>query len=307
MRLLRFSFYIAIAAIPMTLPAPVSLPSHLIRLHASDGAQIAVSLHGGHLCSWRSADGIERLFLSRRSAWQDGVAIRGGMPVIFPQFANQGPMTKHGFARDLPWTLLASEVDATGAGVMRLGLTDSAQTSALAGQFSLELVLRFSGSQLISTLQVTNTGTTGFSFTAALHTYLQTPVASTRIGGLHGHRYRDSIDQARSKIEMQAALQITQEIDRIYTQVTAPVTLTSDTGRLDIGQTGFEDVVVWNPWIDKAASLSDMQPSEYQEFVCIEAALIEQPCTLAPGQTWQGQQTLLASTTPFTPVQETTP
>ena len=33
-------------------------------------------------------------------------AVRVGKPVLFPQFADRGPLKKHGFARDLPWQLV---------------------------------------------------------------------------------------------------------------------------------------------------------------------------------------------------------
>jgi glucose-6-phosphate 1-epimerase len=31
---------------------------------------------------------------------------RGGIPLVFPQFGNSGKLQKHGFARNVPWTLL---------------------------------------------------------------------------------------------------------------------------------------------------------------------------------------------------------
>lgn len=35
---------------------------------------------------------------------------------------------------------------------------------------------------------------------------------------------------------------------------------------------GFEDVVVWNPWIEKAAKTKDFGNEEYKIMMCLEAA-----------------------------------
>lgn len=37
-------------------------------------------------------------------------------------------------------------------------------------------------------------------------------------------------------------------------------------------KSGFADVVVWNPWIDKAANTKDFGDDEYKVMVCLEAA-----------------------------------
>ena len=78
-----------------------------VRLEA-EGAIALVALHGAHLLSWSTADGRERLFLSERAVFDGRTAIRGGIPVIFPQFAERGSLVKHGFARILPWTFRGS-------------------------------------------------------------------------------------------------------------------------------------------------------------------------------------------------------
>ncbi|EGF30363.1 Aldose 1-epimerase [Oxalobacteraceae bacterium IMCC9480] len=281
----------------MTLPATPDLPSRLTTLDAPDGSRIAVSLHGGHLCAWRSADGIERLFLSERTRWDDvsaGIAsIRGGIPVVFPQFSGMGLLPKHGVVRTVPWTLLEASPE---AGLMRLGVTDSAATAQFDGQFALELQLRFSGLQLSVELIITNTGERPFDFTAALHTYLRAPVDAARITGLHGRPYLDCTVEPRTMVvDDDTALAITQEVDRIYAALATPVTLTGAAGALAISQDGFEDVVVWNPWADKAAALPDLMPHDERHFLCIEAALIDHPHTLQPGQSWQGRQQLCAT------------
>ena len=275
----------------------MTLPSHLTTLQTPDGARIAVSLHGGHLCAWRSADGIERLFLSERTRWDDvitGIAsIRGGIPIVFPQFSGMGPLPKHGLVRTLPWTLLEATPE---TGLMRLSVTDSAATAQFDGRFALELQLRFSGLQLTVDLIITNTGEQSFVFTAALHTYLAAPVDAIRIDGLQGQPYLDCTVEPRTPCAgAGSALTITQEVDRIYAALLTPVTLTGTTTALAVSQSGFEDVVVWNPWDEKAAALPDLMPHDERQFVCIEAALIDHPHTLLPGQTWQGHQQLCAT------------
>ena len=77
----------------------------VVQLTAPDGASATIALHGGHVLSWKPTGGAEQLYLSPRSEYVPGKAIRGGVPVCFPQFAERGPLPKHGFARTLPWEL----------------------------------------------------------------------------------------------------------------------------------------------------------------------------------------------------------
>lgn len=275
----------------MTSPT-TTLPAHLLTLHSADGAQISVSRFGGHLCSWRGPAGDERLFMSRQSRWDDRTALRGGVPVIFPQFADFGTLPRHGFARLQNWELRESRALENGSALMRLALNDSDATQALAGQFRIELTITFSDQALYLTLQVHNTGTIGFSFTAALHTYLRCAIDRSAIEGLHGHRYLDSTRQREAADDLAAKLMISGEIDRIYPALFTPVHLQQGTHRIEVTQRGFEDLVIWNPGAEKAAALVDLDADEYRQFVCIEAALIDRPCTLLPKQIWQGEQYL---------------
>src|ERR1700733_5543530 len=46
-------------------------------------------LHGAHVTSWQPAGGDEVLFLNSQSRWEDGRAIRGGVPICFPWFGGK--------------------------------------------------------------------------------------------------------------------------------------------------------------------------------------------------------------------------
>jgi glucose-6-phosphate 1-epimerase len=265
-----------------------------LRLLAPDGATAVVLLHGAQVVSWQPAGGGERLFLSERCRFGAGAAVRGGMPVIFPQFGTRGALPRHGFVRTVPWTTSRAETGADDA-LAVLQLTDDESTRAVwPHAFALELTVCVRAGRLDVELAATNTGEAAFEFTAALHTYLAVAdVEAARLTGLEGCRYDDCVDAAEG-VEQGGALRVGGEIDRIYRDVRAPLRLDGPGASLRIEAANFPDVVVWNPGRDKAAALADLAPEEFRRFLCVEAACVGRPLRLDSGAHWWGRQTLLA-------------
>lgn len=270
-----------------------------ISLRAADGAQAVLLLHGAHLVSWRPAGeeggpGDERLFLSERAVFAAGHAVRGGVPVIFPQFERRGSLPRHGLARTRNWTVVAMQADADHAMAV-LRLTDDASTREhWPYAFAAELTVSVAGARLDIELAAENLGQQAFSFTAALHTYLRVDdIAQARLSGLSGLSYLDSVTGAEH-IETAPAVAAEGEIDRIYFHAAQALTLRDATHALSIHNQQFEDVVVWNPGPDKCAALADMPGEGWREMLCVEAAHVGHPVTLAPGETWCGRQNLIA-------------
>jgi glucose-6-phosphate 1-epimerase len=89
-------------------------------------------LHGAHVLTWVSG-GQERLYLSPQSTMDGQAAMRGGVPVCFPQFNQRGPMAdrlpKHGFARNVAWQADAPVLTHDSAQLC-LHLQDNARTRA---------------------------------------------------------------------------------------------------------------------------------------------------------------------------------
>ncbi|MEG2031868.1 MAG: D-hexose-6-phosphate mutarotase [Janthinobacterium sp.] len=267
------------------------LPAMTIR--AADGAQATVTLYGGHLVSWRTSDGQERLFCSRDSALDGSRAIRGGVPVIFPQFGARGTGMRHGFARVATWQL-ESTGDADGAAWAQFILHHTDLPEAIAASwpwaFTLRLRVAVQGQSLELQLSVHNTGEQAFPFSAALHSYFAIDqLSEARVGGLQRVRYSDETPQ--DALQAEEWLQFADKLDRIYYQLPGALTLQSGGHTLRLEQQGFTDAVVWNPGAQDAAALPDLGDDEYQRFICIEPALI-QPDLLAAGAEWTGRQHL---------------
>ncbi len=264
-----------------------------LRLEGPQGAQATFGLHGAQLLSWTpSACATERLFLSGASRYGDGQSIRGGIPVIFPQFANRGPLPKHGLARTRSWTLLGQA-----PACARLELRDDVYTRAMWPQaFRLLLDVALSERALTVSLRVENPGHSAFEFTAALHTYLRVAdIAQVRLHGLGGGLYLDATRDFAACRQDEAELRFGPELDRVYPD--APRELRVDDGqcRTLVHSDGFADAVIWNPGATKAAALDDMEPGGERRMLCVEAAQVQRAIRLAPGEYWQGSQTLIAA------------
>ena len=263
-----------------------------VRLSADDGASAVIVLQGAHVVSWIPVGGTEWLYVSPRSPFRAGQPIRGGVPLVFPQFATYGPLPQHGFARTQTWRVAAE------SGGVSFRLDSSAETRALwPHDFAAELAVDIGGQRLGLALQVRNTGARDFSFTAALHTYLSvSDIAAIRLDGLAGGAYRDRANNDAPGRETSASMTVTQEVDRVYTDISAPLLRLTDKGRaLDISQSGFRDCVIWNPGPQRTANMPDMPPDGYRRMLAVEAATVARPVTLAPGAAWQGVQSLRQS------------
>jgi glucose-6-phosphate 1-epimerase len=259
-----------------------------IRINAADGAQAVVTLFGAHVVSWTPAGAKEQLFCSTRSALDGSKAIRGGIPVIFPQFGERGNGMRHGFARLSHWHLVRSGAE-DGAGFAEFGLSSGDKLGApWPHEFSLLLRVAVQADTLDLTFRVRNTGQTALAFSAALHTYhAVADIASAEVDGLQQLAYLDQTSPAQVEGEQtEHMLACTGVLDRIYSGVPGEIRLRDGARELLLSQEGFDDAVVWNP--GPSASLSDMDDEDAQRFVCIEPALIA-PYELPAGGEWLGR------------------
>ncbi len=266
-----------------------------LRLNGPRGASAIVAKLGGQVLSWKTPDGRERLFLSDNAVFDGSVAIRGGVPVCWPQFANLGELPKHGFVRTREWTVAAERAGDDYA-LVTMAISDDEATRALwPHPFRLELTLMLEADRIDLELCVVNTGEADFEFTGALHTYLRTvQVEDVLLEGLYGHSYRDAVKSDEIIRDSGTALAIEAETDRVYRDIRRPQLLQAGNLSLGIQTQDFPDLVVWNPWVEKCATLPDMPADGWRHMLCIEAAVVEAPVSVPAGEEWYGRQTLVA-------------
>lgn len=261
------------------------------------GNHYAVLDAGAQVLAWTPKDQLPVLWVSPLATFEPGIAVRGGVPVVFPWFG-AGPAgdrePAHGFARTAAWQRVSviDELAAAGRLEVRHRLTADGFDSP---PFTAELVSEFTSTRLRISLVVTNSGSADFTYEEALHTYLAVgDVARTSVDGLDGCSYRESVGGAAPATLVQAGpVRFSGETDRLYDHTGEVVVSDAEWNRkILLSKEGSATTVVWNPGSTRGAAMRDVG-TNWPGFVCIEAANTRSAAvTVPPGGTHLLAQTL---------------
>ncbi len=260
---------------------------HEIIKHAFNGGSISVSRNGGQVLSWE-AGGVEQLYLSPLARLGPGQSIRGGIPIIFPQFAAEGNGPRHGFARTAMWSVQEAAHDDSHSRIV-LSLTDSDATRALwPHRFRLEQTITASATSLIIELAISNTDHSPWTFCAALHSYWRIAwLADSTLQGLASAPYQDRADQPLPAPTVGSPA-FTGEIERLYCNAPGQIFLHDGDRIVEFMTENFSDLMVWNPGPDKAALLDDVLSGDQTTFICLEPLQLT-PTLVHPTEQWLGK------------------
>ncbi len=242
-------------------------------------ATATISPYAGQVLAYRPASAPDDLlFVSERAYYAPGKAIKGGIPVCWPWFGPD-PEEKgrggHGFVRAWPWQVRTCELAPDGAVLVRLGLADTAETRAnWPAFFNLWLEVTV-GTTLSVALVTRNAGDTPLRITQGLHTYFRVgDVTEIRVTGLDGCRYLDKAANATTAapIRQDGTVTVASEVNRIYEQVPATLTIEDPvlSRRILIKAECSQTAVVWNPWVETAQAMDDLDDRDYLRFICVE-------------------------------------
>lgn len=275
-----------------------ALPVILVR-HTDFSADLAIQ--GAQLLRF-AVQSEEWLWLSEAAEYKTGTSLRGGIPICWPWFGdaakNPSSVTAHitddnapahGFARSQDWTL-TSVAESDSDIVLSLSLENPAHPG-WNGEASLLLEITMSASAL--TLALTTTaGQKEVTVSQALHTYFPTTdIKQTSIAGLEGEAYIDALDGWATKPQT-GPVAFTEETDRIYT-VTGDLTLKSPGSTMTLSGNN-RTAIVWNPWIDKGARLSQFENDAWKRMFCVESAdVMDAAVSLQPGESHTLRMTLV--------------
>ncbi|KAG2582680.1 hypothetical protein PVAP13_6KG190100 [Panicum virgatum] len=277
---------------PPQLPSPfaelVKSPSGLekVVLRGSRNCCVEVYLYGGQVTSWKNDNGEELLFLSSKAIFKPPKAIRGGIPICFPQFGTHGNLEQHGFARNRFWTidndpppLPANPAIKAYVDLILRPSEEDLKIWPHSFEFRLRVALGPSGDlSLTSRIRNTNTDGRPFSYTFAYHTYFSvSDISEVRVEGLETMDYLDNLKAKERFTEQGDAIVFESEIDKVYLAAPSKIAIIDHEKK--------------KTFVVTKEGLPD---SEYKNMLCVEPASVEKPITLKPGEEWKGRLALSA-------------
>lgn len=246
--------------------------------------------------SWR-VNNQEQLFVSKSAVFDGKRPIRGGIPIVFPQFGAWAFGPQHGFARNITWNVeKPPEKLPSGDVEVIFSLMDSDYTRSMWNypfRLTYRLILR--EKELHFNVGVYNPSIDlAFNFNLLLHTYLKVPdVRRCQVSGLYGCHYIDKVLDGQLFREGREAVAVAEFTDRIYQNTCQEHVVTNVVSgrKMRLQKYNFPDTVIWNPW-DTVREMKDFGDDEFPNMICVEAGHVTSPVLLHPGTTFEASQIL---------------
>ena len=276
-------------------------------------AEATIYLQGAHLTHWKPAGHAPAIFLSQRAEFVPGKPIRGGVPIVFPWFAERhdgktGP--QHGFARISEWDMVFAGMAGDELHLAFTLAPNELRRSLGFDHFKLGYRMSI-GQKLTLELSVQNDSGNGGArgggpaaattkadqaaegaplvFEEALHAYHAVADAHlVSIDGLGGAEYIDKVDGFKRKRQAPGPVTFQGRTDRPYLNTRATCVLHDPAGgrKITVAKSGSNSTVVWNPWKEFTATMADMEPDAWLHMTAIETANVgENAVTLKAGET----------------------
>jgi glucose-6-phosphate 1-epimerase len=241
-------------------------------------AEADIYLQGAHVTHWAPRGQRPVLFVSPKSVFAPGKAIRGGVPVIFPWFGPRSdgkPGPAHGFARTTEWAIEGTKLRGDGKVEITFVLGPNEISRGL-GYASFHLRYRVTvGSQLEMELETRNDAEEALTYEEALHTYFAVgDVNQASVSGLEGTTYIDKTDGFKRKKLGNEPLRVAKETDEVHLSTHATCVVRDPVWQrhIIVEKSGSDSTVIWNPWIEKTKGMSDMAPDDWMGMICVETA-----------------------------------
>ncbi|XP_012842738.1 PREDICTED: putative glucose-6-phosphate 1-epimerase [Erythranthe guttata] len=256
----------------------------------------------GQVVSWKNRKGEEMLFVSEKSVIKKDEPILGGIPVCFPRFINNGNI-ENTFPSGL---ILDRSVPQSDYKPILAFILGSSNRDSLNWPHKFEFRIKYHLLEENGTLEmesrIENTDDKPFTFQFCYQNYLAASnIDNIQIGGLDKLEYLDYQNNKNRLTEQNDKIAFRSEVDRVYVDVPAGgnnrvINVVDHAERriytIERSGTSLPDIVVWNPWIEKAKTIGDMGDEEYKNMVCVGPAAVVDPVTLNPGEAWIGKQSV---------------
>ncbi len=248
-----------------------------------------IYLHGAHVTGFQKNGEPPLIFLSAKSHFAAGKAIRGGVPICFPWFGNRDSEPSHGFARAAEWQLVNTHAAPDGTVTVTLAMPPIPGREVW-NDIRTEFTVTVADTLTMELVATNDSGGKTVTIENCLHTYFYVgDIGSVTLTGLEKAPFDDFafVAGGAPRPASEASLRVTQETNRVYPNHTAPVEIHDKKIKriIRVEKSGSQSTVVWNPWTTQKMP-EDWDATGHLNMVCVESGNVKQnQILLRPGET----------------------
>lgn len=296
---------------------------------ACGGSTADICVFGAHVLSWKPSLGEKReelLYMSSLAKFEeDKVALRGGIPLCWPAFADRNKKVgKHGFLRtSTEWRVAERSGEAGKVDRVTLELRTSHSRCVGNAVDEKELITVRAEFVLLPTklgieMKVENRATEALPFSGCLHTYFAKEREEVEVRGFGSFRRTQELGNVWENSDDVVHVSGAIEVERMF--IGDKGFLSCDSTAMPIfgdssssecfsfspmegvrvkgrSSTSFPDTVVWNIGENAPEKFpKDMERSDSKRYLCVEPAVgvSGEDAIVAAGETWRGWHILEA-------------
>lgn len=253
---------------------------------SNDSATAEIALHGAHVLSFTPTGQRAVIWLSPDAIFQEGKALRGGIPICWPWFGahpTEKSLPSHGFARNRNWEVKSVDLSQANQTILTFELPASHAEQIWKKSVSAELTITI-GSTLEVKLTSVNHSAETIEVGSALHTYFNiADIHNVKLTGLEQTRCLDTVSNQEFTTGP-SALTVDAQTDLVFYETPATVTIADGDRQIIVEKENSLTTVVWNPWAELAAGMADFANEGYKHMICVEAVnSFNDLATIAPG------------------------
>lgn len=247
-----------------------------------------IYLNGAHVSHFQKNGEPPLIFLSRRSHFAPGKAIRGGVPICHPWFGNRDGEPSHGFARSTAWQFIKTTTAANGEVTAVFALPNIPGREAWKN-LRTEFIVTVGEKLTMELVSANESCGETYDLENCLHTYFQVGnIGAVSVHGLEGAPYLNFAegDNAVPRPAESYAITFNRETNRTYFGTTAAVEIRDESLKrvIRVEKSGSRSTVVWNPWTTQKLP-DDFDMAEHKHMVCVESGNVKaDKIRLAPGK-----------------------
>lgn len=267
-----------------------------VYLDRGDNVQCTISLFGANVISW-VVFGVEQLFASRRTVYDNLKAIKGGIMLIFPHYRYWSLGPADGFANLMTWKIFKGPLKLPTGDIQVVLELQQGQVSNNIWNFvyTIRYTITLLERELHMDLQIINSSPYSFFFHFLLSNHIRVPdLSKCRIKGLNGSKYIDKITDEYLQVSNDDEIQINSEYFRIFVDTSDKLEVSNILmeRNLYLSKTNLPDTILHSDWEEKAKIREDFSPDEWDKLLILEVGHKYLPVRIHPNEDFRASMKL---------------